>query len=356
MSLSPQAAQKIAHMIGTDAAQEVEFQFASMGGAVVHLDGDETIGGRKTFSSSIDVNGAAYDWPESSTEGVLANDGRGRLSWSILSGVGTVTSVGLIVPDEYIVSGSPISSSGNIVLSKAPQVQGAVYAGPVAGGPSAPSFRHLAVADVPVIPMSQVAGLETAFGTRATVKSVADVKADLISLGGLVDSKAAHADVAEAMSAIKSDVGTRATSKELAELWGDVESALAAFQESLSKQFKVKDDDGKAWGSAFEQGVDAKLAAMAPSDSPTFTGQVTTHGLSIADGSNVSLGVVKGTRIGKTRDDKMAFYGMIPVAQPGGDVVTALANLGLVKDPTISQLHVIGLASRLDAIESKLRG
>lgn len=64
-------------------------------------------------------------------------------------GVGTVTSVALTVPSEFSVTGSPITSSGTLAVSKATQAANKVFAGPTSGGAAQPTFRSLVSADIP---------------------------------------------------------------------------------------------------------------------------------------------------------------------------------------------------------------
>lgn len=64
-------------------------------------------------------------------------------------GSGTVTSVGLAVPAEWSVSGSPVTASGTITIAEAAQAANTCYSGPVSGGAAAPSFRALVSADLP---------------------------------------------------------------------------------------------------------------------------------------------------------------------------------------------------------------
>jgi hypothetical protein len=64
-------------------------------------------------------------------------------------GGGTVLSVGLTMPAEFAVSGSPVTSSGTIAVSKANQNAGLVYAGPASGSAAAPTFRALVASDLP---------------------------------------------------------------------------------------------------------------------------------------------------------------------------------------------------------------
>lgn len=65
-------------------------------------------------------------------------------SWAIDTNT-YVTSVGLSAPPEFTVSGSPVTSSGTLTFTKAVQANSTVFAGPVTGGPSQPTFRLLSL-------------------------------------------------------------------------------------------------------------------------------------------------------------------------------------------------------------------
>jgi hypothetical protein len=77
-------------------------------------------------------------------------------TWAAVSGAagGTVTSVALTVPAELSVSGSPVTSSGTLAVTKANQSANQVFAGPTSGGAAAPAFRALVAADVPAVSLS----------------------------------------------------------------------------------------------------------------------------------------------------------------------------------------------------------
>jgi hypothetical protein len=66
-------------------------------------------------------------------------------------GSGTVTSVALTVPAEFSVSGSPVTTSGTLAISKATQNPNLIYAGPTTGSAAQPTFRNLVAADVPTL-------------------------------------------------------------------------------------------------------------------------------------------------------------------------------------------------------------
>jgi hypothetical protein len=67
----------------------------------------------------------------------------------VTPGSGSVTSVGLVMPAEFSVAGSPIGSSGTFTVTKANQNINLVYAGPTAGPAAAPTFRALTASDIP---------------------------------------------------------------------------------------------------------------------------------------------------------------------------------------------------------------
>ncbi len=78
-------------------------------------------------------------------------DANGNLidAGSTPGGSGTVTSVALTVPSEFSVSGSPVTTSGTLAVSKATQSANTVFAGPTTGSAAAPAFRALVSADIP---------------------------------------------------------------------------------------------------------------------------------------------------------------------------------------------------------------
>jgi hypothetical protein len=66
---------------------------------------------------------------------------------------GAVSSVAMTVPTDILaVSGSPVTSSGTLAVTKANQSANVVFAGPTTGSPAAPTMRALVAADLPAIP------------------------------------------------------------------------------------------------------------------------------------------------------------------------------------------------------------
>jgi hypothetical protein len=86
---------------------------------------------------------------------MLSTDGSGNLSWSS-AGSGSVTSVDLAAPGEFIVSGNPVTTTGTLTLTKANQSANQVYAGPTTGAAAQPGFRSLVLADLPAITATDV--------------------------------------------------------------------------------------------------------------------------------------------------------------------------------------------------------
>lgn len=68
-----------------------------------------------------------------------------------VSGSGTVTSVGLALPMEFTVSGSPVTSSGTLTGAWANENANTIMAGPSAGPAGTPGFRVLVPTDIPAL-------------------------------------------------------------------------------------------------------------------------------------------------------------------------------------------------------------
>ena len=64
-------------------------------------------------------------------------------------GTGTVTSVGLSMPAEFSVAGTPVTTTGTLAVTKATESANTVWAGPTSGAPAQPAFRALVAADLP---------------------------------------------------------------------------------------------------------------------------------------------------------------------------------------------------------------
>src|SRR5215831_8695388 len=89
------------------------------------------------------------------------------------SGGGTVTSVGLSMPPEFVVSHSPVTSADTLTVAKATESANQVWAGPSSGVAAAPSFRALIAGDIPPIPESGVINLTADLAAKAPLASPA---------------------------------------------------------------------------------------------------------------------------------------------------------------------------------------
>jgi len=106
-----------------------------------------TLGGVKTGSNiNIDANG------------VISATG---------TGLGSVTSVALALPDMFTVTGSPITTMGTFSVTLAGQNANLVFAGPASGSAAAPTFRALAASDIPVLNQNTTGTAANVTGTVA---------------------------------------------------------------------------------------------------------------------------------------------------------------------------------------------
>jgi hypothetical protein len=79
---------------------------------------------------------------------LVFNPFTGTFDFTGTSSGGTVTSVGLSLPTEFTVSGSPVTTSGTLTAVWASELQHFVFAAP-SGGNGTPSFRALVASDLP---------------------------------------------------------------------------------------------------------------------------------------------------------------------------------------------------------------
>jgi hypothetical protein len=78
------------------------------------------------------------------------------VTWAAVAGggggSGTVTSVALTVPADLAVSGTPVTTSGTLAVTRNTQLANRVLAGPASGGAAVPAYRALVAADIPTHP------------------------------------------------------------------------------------------------------------------------------------------------------------------------------------------------------------
>lgn len=94
---------------------------------------------------------------------------RGDGTWATPAGAATVTSVALTAPAILTVGGSPITTSGTLTLTLASQTANTIFSGPSSAGPSAPTFRALVNADLPLSGASAGTYTKVTVNTRGVV-------------------------------------------------------------------------------------------------------------------------------------------------------------------------------------------
>ena len=103
--------------------------------------------------------GTSYDIivptePPSSTQAMTMTSS-GVIGFTALGGGGSVTSVGIAVPSDLTVSGSPVTTSGTITLARASQAAN-TFLGAPSGASGPPTYRTLVATDIPSITASKV--------------------------------------------------------------------------------------------------------------------------------------------------------------------------------------------------------
>ena len=99
-----------------------------------------------------------------------------NLSLSIPSGAGSVTSVGLALPSQLTITGSPVTTTGTLTGVWADTLANYIFAGPAAGGVGTPQFRFLVAADLPA--HNQAWSTITSTPTTLLGYSILDTKAN----------------------------------------------------------------------------------------------------------------------------------------------------------------------------------
>ena len=153
-------------------------------GAFTTLSTTQTISGNKTFSGTVALGGSATATTPSAGDDSTKVATTAYVQDEIASfSTGTVTSVGLSLPNIFSVSGSPVTTSGTLTGTLATQTTNKVFAAPN-GSTGTPTFRALVADDLPdlssvYLPISggtvssnlTISGNLTVNGTTTTVNS-----------------------------------------------------------------------------------------------------------------------------------------------------------------------------------------
>lgn len=126
--------------------------------------GTYTFSGSVTFSGTTSLGSATATTQASSDNSTKVATTAYVKSQGYLTAetyTGTVTSVALTLPSIFTVSGSPVTSSGTLSASLATQAANYVWAGPITGADSAPTFRALVAGDIPTLTASKISDFAT---------------------------------------------------------------------------------------------------------------------------------------------------------------------------------------------------
>jgi parallel beta-helix repeat protein len=78
--------------------------------------------------------------------------------------------------------------------------------------------------------------------------------------------------------------------------------------------------------------------------------------ITMSDAKNIAFNTATGTKIGTSTSQKLAFFNATPVVQPTGNLLTALANLGLVASPSIAAGDIPTLNQNTTGTASNVTG
>lgn len=117
-------------------------------------------------------------------------------------GSGTVTSVGLSMPGIFTVSGSPVATAGVLTAGLASENANTVWAGPVTGTASPPTFRALIGADLPL------PGATTPGGYISKTAVSHQWLNSATTSGTFTSTQPACADISNATAACTTAIGT----------------------------------------------------------------------------------------------------------------------------------------------------
>lgn len=139
----------IAPVLGNPGTTTGSLGFAASAGATTTVQGSAS----SPWTFTLPTTGGTVGY-------TLTTDGFGTASWTA-AGSGSVSSVGLVAPAEFTVTGSPITTTGSLTFTKATQSANSIWSGPTTGAAAAPTFRALVGADLPNPSSSTKGGVES---------------------------------------------------------------------------------------------------------------------------------------------------------------------------------------------------
>jgi hypothetical protein len=157
-------------------------------GAFVGLSGTQTITGNKTFSGTVALGSSATATTQATSDNSTAVATTAFVK-ALNLGAGTVTSVGLSLPNIFTVSNSPVTTTGTLTATLASQTANNVFAAPN-GSAGTPTFRALVAADIPTLAANKISDFDTQVRTNRLdqmAQPTADVPFNSRKITGLAD-------------------------------------------------------------------------------------------------------------------------------------------------------------------------
>jgi len=157
-------------------------------GAFVGLSGTQTITGNKTFSGTVALGSSATATTPNTSDNSTAVATTAFVK-ALNLGAGTVTSVGLSLPNIFTISNSPVTTTGTLTATLASQTANNVFAAPN-GSAGTPTFRALVAADIPTLAANKISDFDTQVRTNRLdqmAQPTADVPFNSRKITGLAD-------------------------------------------------------------------------------------------------------------------------------------------------------------------------
>jgi hypothetical protein len=155
------------------------FSTAGTARATINSNGKLTLFTPSTATASLNLpHGTAPTSPVNgdvwtTSSGMFAHLNGTTTQLNLTAGTGTVTSVGLLLPNIFSITNSPVTTTGTLTGSFVTQTANTIFAGPASGGAATPTFRALTAADFPLGLTSPGAwvqlSVQTISGTPTTV-------------------------------------------------------------------------------------------------------------------------------------------------------------------------------------------
>jgi len=156
--------------------------------------------------------------------GLYFKDSAGT-EFDLSAGSGTVTSVALTVPSDLSVSGSPITTSGTLAITRNAQSANTALMGPTSGGAATPAYRALVAADTPAAAILASANVFTA-AQSITVEDAGTTNALTLATLGHNSSGTPAAGFGAALDfQLESSTTTNQDAARISSLWTDATHA-----------------------------------------------------------------------------------------------------------------------------------